>query len=294
MSIVITDNVGATSKLTELDNNGQNPQILVADMGGNLYSDLLRYDSITEYFFWVVGGNIRKCDRNGNNVTTIIDEANTINSIGLDSVNSKIYYGVVNPSAYLRRADFDGSNKTTILSSVIPNGITLEPINSKIYFSQQNVGGDKIRRCDYNGENLIDLVSGISAQTVQCIELNLSADKLYYVTSEDYIYQVPINGGSPSILYDSPSTLLTAFDIDIAGGKIYIIEASPSAVKKANLSDGGDVETLYDGATQPISIAILDMAPSASSIDTSGNLISCGHQYMATYWCSENWSKRIK
>jgi hypothetical protein len=168
----------------------------------------------------------------------------------------------------------------------------VDPINSHIYFTQQPGGGDKVRRCDYVGANLVDLVIDIPAGKVQNINIDLAGEKIYYFRSDDYIYSAPIDGGTSTLLYDSSSTLLVGFELDTTNGKIYVVEASPSAIKKMNLTDGSDIETLYTGATQPVGIAVFDIASSILSIDISGNLLSKGHRHIATMWHSDNWRYR--
>jgi len=291
MAIVIADNIGGTGQLIELDDNGENPITLVNDMGGFLYTCSLEYDPITQQFFWLAGnGNIWKCNRDGNESTILLDLATPIYGIGIDSVNSFIFYLYGSPLK-IARVNIDGTGNTD-LSTTGGNSVCIQTNseNSKIYVAYSD--SDTISQFNYEGDDRTELVTGILDPT--SFRLDVSGGKLYTGSSSYYkICSALLAGGAPTTLYTSTGYIL-GIGLDINEEKIYFIDGatSPRYIKRMNF-DGSNIEILYTDATMPVQLIYLS-EESASGINTSGNLLIRSHQYMTSYWCPTNWAKRIR
>jgi DNA-binding beta-propeller fold protein YncE len=169
---------------------------------------------------------------------------------------NKIYY-TTSDDYSVKRADIDGTNLETLHTSATgtPCGITIDPVNHKIYFTDYHASVSKIQRMNLDGTNLEDVVTGVMAIS---IALDRFAGKIYYTTKDDYsVKRANTDGTSIESLY-TPVTTSEPYGIalDTKNGKVYFTDNNSSVKKiyRMNL-DGTSLEEVLTGV-QAISIVL--------------------------------------
>jgi low density lipoprotein receptor-related protein 5/6 len=125
----------------------------------------------------------------------------------------------------------------------------------KIYFG--DVGHDKIRRCDFNGFNIEELVTtGLSA--VGSIAIDRTGGKMYWADWPEataHIRRSNLDGSDVEVIHSGLSGPY-GVALDVTAGKLYWTEFSANMVRRSNL-DGTNVEDLITtGLSHPNGIAL--------------------------------------
>jgi sugar lactone lactonase YvrE len=171
---------------------------------------------------------------------------------------SKIYY-TTGDDYSVKRADTDGTDveilHTLVSGNTTPCGITLDPVNNKIYFTDYHADVSKIQRMNLDGTNLEDIVTGVMAIS---IAVDRFAGKIYYTTKFDpLVKRANMDGTSIETLY-TPSTTSepSGIALDTKNGKVYFTDKNPSVKKiyRMNL-DGSSLEEVLTNV-QAVSIAL--------------------------------------
>jgi DNA-binding beta-propeller fold protein YncE len=131
--------------------------------------------------YWADNGAdvIRRANLDSSNNELIISGLDIPGGIALDLVNEHIYWTDTQVDQILR-SDLNGSNVKIILDNTQinqPHGIALDVPNGKIYFVH-DPGSGGIRRVNFNGTDLKDLVTGLSDP--RGIALDLADGKIYW------------------------------------------------------------------------------------------------------------------
>lgn len=147
-----------------MDGSGTPTALLSVD--GNAAAVAIDRASDMLYFTNVADNSILRCDFNGNNLETILD--NTVISetpYGLDVGENGELYWLEDGDGTLRSANLDGSDVQTILSDLEPNVWGIDYENGQLYYSNAPGGtaAAGIWRVDPDGSNpehLIDTGTG--------------------------------------------------------------------------------------------------------------------------------------
>ncbi len=114
----------------------------------------------------------------------------------------------------------------------------------------------KIRRSDFDGANVEDLVSGIA--DLKLLKLDLEGRKMYWADKgTDKIHRADLDGANAENLVSSikdPKALV----LDVAGGKMYWANKDKGKIQRSDL-DGSNVEDLVSGIWDPKALK-LDVA----------------------------------
>ena len=159
-------------------------------------------------------------------------------------------------SGDIRRADRDGSNpKIVIDGGGSPEGIALDPVAGKMYWTKWNGTVGKIQRSALDGSNTETLVN-TGRWHPRGIALDLEAEKVYYTVSSRYlaresgvVVDVYLSGGVRRANLDgsSPEDLvweewLEGLEVDIAlnvsAGTMFWTDGG--VIRRANLDGTGD------------------------------------------------------
>ena len=136
---------------------------------------------------------------------------------GQSAGESRIYWTVARDLGWIQRADLDGSNIESVLTTkleVNPNRIAMDPVLGKIYWTEVDVeddGGGSIRRANLDGSDVETLITGLQDP------FDLAVDPF-----EQRMYWTNLRGGT---------------------------------IQRAGL-DGDNVETLITGLEAPADIAL--------------------------------------
>ena len=124
------------------------------------------------------------------------------------------------PTVHVGRVNSDGTNHQVLYSSAggAGFGIDVDPVNQHIYWTEfaTNTGGWRIRRSDFNGSGIVDLVT-------------------------------PTN--------DPDLTDITGLSLDLPNGEMYWVQRSNGKIKKADLT-GANVSTVLQNLDRPWGIEV--------------------------------------
>ncbi len=105
--------------------------------------------------YWSDGGagKIQRSDLDGSNVEDILTGLPGPGDLAIDPYAGKIYF---TSGLGIQRANLDGTGLEVAVSGVSAFRIALDPIRSKVYWTEL---GERIRRANYDGTNVEDLVT---------------------------------------------------------------------------------------------------------------------------------------
>ncbi|XP_071148455.1 low-density lipoprotein receptor-related protein 8-like isoform X2 [Mytilus edulis] len=119
----------------------------------------IAFDSVNKHIYWTEDekGKIMRCNADGTNKTTILDETQP-SALSIDVENRWIYYSQELNNGNIYRLTFDGKNRRVIynLSSYV-YGIQVDVIDMRLYWNEFSTGD--IKSVWYNGSNVQTVVS---------------------------------------------------------------------------------------------------------------------------------------
>jgi hypothetical protein len=202
-------------------------------------------ESSVPTLFWLdVGGTVLTSAADPFQKKTLVSSAGDgPDGIAVDVVGGHVFWTNMGNTAaddgYIRRADLDGKNVTTIVpagGTFTPKQMKLEPVEQKLYWSDRE--GMRVQRADVDGSNVETLYTSAQGDEAR----------------EDL------------------SNHCVGIAVDLAAGFFYWSQKGPDnghvgSLRRAHLAmpagendeDRSDVEILYDGLPEPIDID-LDIA----------------------------------
>ncbi len=129
----------------------------------------------------------------------------------------------------------------------------MDTSSGRIYFPDFDNG--RITRVKYDGTGATNLINWLGNPVG--IELDLSADKLYWSDGEngDSIHRANLDGSAQETLVsglNAPQDIA----VDVENGKLYWADALAHRIQRSNL-DGSSVEDVVTGLNRPRGIAIV-------------------------------------
>ncbi len=163
--------------------------------------------------YWGVFGTLQRAPSSGcadgscvsNVAPTVFGAA----SLALDSLHNKIYWLELDAASVIKRANLDGSNVETLISSTDPiDRITLDPEGGFLYWTggQFSAGTGLITRANLDGTNPTVLISGLDSPSY--LALDRPRNKIYWFDELNYpekrLFRANLNDGAnvELILFD--------------------------------------------------------------------------------------------
>lgn len=132
--------------------------------------------------------------------------------------------------------------------SVVPNPAI--SAQQKIYWTDRAT--EKIQRADLDGQNIEDLVTGLSLP--QGIALDPANSKMYWAAFFPKIQRADLDGSNVEELVTTGAVFPRGIALDLAHGKMYWTDPNEDEIKRADL-DGSNIESV-GGGPGPWGIAI--------------------------------------
>jgi DNA-binding beta-propeller fold protein YncE len=111
----------------------------------------------------------------------------------LDLIANKMYWTDIGTENKIRRADLDGSNIEDLVMGDFPDGIALDVMQNKMYFT--NRGSQSISRTNLDGTDIEVLVPQKVGSFPAGISLDVGEGKMYWTDiSADKIKRANFNG----------------------------------------------------------------------------------------------------
>jgi len=244
-----TNGSGLSSQIGRAGIDGSNQTTLISS--GLNGADGIRLDVAGGKLYWAEqGGNIQRANIDGTNVELLVAAGGNPHAVSLDLIAGKVYWTEVAGNR-IRRANLDGSNIELVTNLNSPDGIVVDPVGAKVYWSRGNV----VRRANLDGSsNELLYTSG----SPHGLALDTAAGKVYWTNfGNGRVQRGDMDGSGP--LEDLVTGLATPLDIalDLIPGKMYWTELSGGgSLKRANL-DGTNIETVLGaGLSGPFGIAL--------------------------------------
>ena len=156
----------------------------------------------------------------------------------------------------IKQADLDGRNVETLSISGLagPDGIEVDPVNSKLYWVR-DANGDAIKRANLDGGGVETVVS--TGTNPIHLALDIVNSKVYWTREIDRaVWRANLDGTGSEELYDVASTYPYGIALDLVNSKMYWTGLTNNTIKRANL-DGTSVETLIStGLNTPRGIEV--------------------------------------
>ncbi|WP_083435178.1 DUF4347 domain-containing protein, partial [Rhodopirellula islandica] len=235
-------------KRSDLD-GGNTETLALVTAGFNLTKpDDIKLDLVNGHIYWSdeLTKKVERMDLDGSNRTTLFTQAgfgNAVNGLALDIANDTLYYTVAGTDNEIWRADLDGTNRSALIDSGLthPDGLTIDHVNQKLYWTDSNSPG--ISMSDLDGNNVTSLgITGLG--TPRGISLGASQTN-----------QAPISiGFQPNELVENTNTAaglsvgqLSAIDADENETFTYTVAGGPDAAKFTIGGGNSDELILTDG-----------------------------------------------
>lgn len=248
---------GGTSTIQQANLDGTD----VVDIYSTVSSFLngIAMDFNARKLYWTeFSQEIRRADPDGSNSETLVDTC-CPEGIALDNSEGKMYWTFhVDFISGIQRANMDGSSSETIvpLDSDNVNGITFDPVESKIYWTHVSRGW--ISRSNLDGSDLeMPWMDGL--QKPFDIVVDHLDRKIYWtgVSSSGKIQRTNLDGSNTIDILSGLSFPL-GIALDINNHKMYWtqgIKSPNGSIFRANMNGTG-IELLVSGLSSPSSITL--------------------------------------
>ncbi len=193
---------------------------------------------------------------------------------------NKIYWTEEKDLGWIQRADLDGANIESVLTTEIQTGLQMDPIfllavdsyENKIYWTERNwySGKGTIRRAGQDGSNVETLVTG--EETITAMALDPFGGEMYWAesntnTNTSTILRADLDGSNVETLVAGIEAYVSGIALDayvwaweeifdgVPASKMYWTEFGTGTIRRAD-PDGSNVETLLKGIGKPMGIAL--------------------------------------
>ena len=191
-------------------------------------------------------------------------------------VEGKIYWTEARDLGWIQRADLDGANVESVLTTEIQTGLQMAPIfllavdsfAYKIYWTEwdRDPGSSTkstIRRADLDGGNVETLVT--REEHISAIALDWFGGKMYWAEWGTTIQRADLDGSNVETLITGIEGYVSGIALDAyvwtdyqegePASKMYWAEYDTGTIRWADL-DGSNIETLITGIENPTDIAL--------------------------------------
>ncbi|RKI05008.1 Ig-like domain-containing protein [Corallococcus sp. AB038B] len=239
----------ASNSLWRVDVNGTNAIELKTGISG---ASSLATDPVTRTVFYNRDSAIVRVDSDGANPVDVVANGGFPSGLAVDSTNRKLYWSDFNGNRVMR-AELDGSNPTQVVGNIdSPSALAFDVPNGKAYVITYN--NTRIVRFNLDGTNPETVASSLNGLGVG-LAIDSSSGKMYYSTRGSSLYASNLDGSSATALVTNPQYTVHGIAIDVTAGRLYWADWLGTAVRSANLADGGDIQTVNSGSARNLGLA---------------------------------------
>ena len=200
--------------------------------------------------YWLIGSAVQRANLDGSDVETVVDFGVNLThgDLTVDLATERLF--VADPiTDRVRRADLDGSNRTTLGGHQPTAEGVAHDGSGWLYFTALG-----IHRLSLNGSNLQTLIPNLPWP--QDIVLDPEGSMMYWVDHKsDKIQRARTNGHGIEDLATSRDGVRhpEGITLDLASRKLYWTDLDRRHIRRASL-DGSDKETVLSGLYAPYSV----------------------------------------
>ncbi|AEI61971.1 putative lipoprotein [Corallococcus macrosporus] len=238
----------AAGSLWRIDVNGANAIELATGISGG---SSVATDPVTRTLFYTRDSAIVRADSDGANPVDVVANGGYPSGLAVDSTNRKLYWSDFNGSRVMR-AELDGSSPTQVVGGInSPSAIAFDIPNDKAYVITYN--NTRLVRFSLDGSNLETVASNLGGLGVG-LAVDSSGGKVYYSTRGNSIYVADLDGSNVTTLVTNQTTV-HGIAIDVTAGRMYWADWLGTALRSANLDDGGDIQDVNSGSARNLGLA---------------------------------------
>ncbi|WP_233585084.1 Ig-like domain-containing protein [Corallococcus sp. CA054B] len=239
----------ASGSLWRVDVNGTNAIELKTGISG---ASSVATDPVTRSVFYTRDSAIVRVDSDGANAVDVVANGGYPSGLAVDSTNRKLYWSDFNGKRVMR-TELDGSNPTQVVGGIdSPSALAFDVPNGKAYVITYN--NTRIVRFNLDGTNVETVASGLNGLGVG-LAIDSSSGKVYYSTRGVSVHVTSLDGASPTALVTSQGYTVHGIAIDVTAGRVYWADWLGTAVRSANLADGGDIQTVHSSSARNLGLA---------------------------------------
>ena len=222
---------------------------------------------------------IKRVDRDGANIETLISGLSAPRGIALDLTNSKIYWTDTGTGS-IERANLDGTGREVVLAGRNnPYDVALDIASGKFYWVESHFSG-AVFRANFDGTVVEELAVG--HRFPRSLDLDLTNFHVYWCSGSQACAISRANLDGTDVVNIGAITAVTRFELDADGGKIYWTGSQGfggvggNAVRRANL-DGTGIEVLasFDSIDSP-ACGPSPRSPNGLALDIAGGKLVSG------------------
>jgi DNA-binding beta-propeller fold protein YncE len=154
-----------------------------------------------------------------------------------------LLYWTENAANRIRRANLDGTNAQTVVSTTSPHGVAVDPFGGRIYWTEPFA----IRSATLNGSDVQTVISSLSGDPWG-IDVDVAGRKIYFTDAgRGDVGRMNLDGTSFELLTPTQGNPI-GIDVDHDAGKMYWVVAlgqggNTDGTRRANLDGSGIVNT---------------------------------------------------
>jgi sugar lactone lactonase YvrE len=188
--------------------------------------------------------------------------------LAIDYAAKKIYWANAQ-DGYIKRANLDGTDIQTVLTGLTqPWDIEVDPVYQKIYWTEDQPGGNIKRANLIDGSDVESVITGVNSLGVA---VDPYRNKIYYTTFPDaHVYRANIDGSDVTLI---AADGLADVDVDYASGKLFFCNYSLNRLSSCDSNGGhlssttvGGVFMDYADQTIPIISSIVRHDPVTTNV----------------------------
>ena len=236
--------------IRRVDLDGTNASDVITTSGGlDAAAEKLAVDPVAEKVYWISNNGliIQRANFDGSAVETVVQNTGLgIDSLALDWVNGKLYWGLSAIDQAIRRSNLDGSDVEDVLTTsfITVQDIALDPVNEKIYWTNSF----DIFSLNYDGSASTTIHSGSSCDN---LAIDMQLGKLFWtefaLSLQPGIRMANLDGSDNQLVLQNPFELnfevFRGLDLDLAAKTLYWYDPAIDAIRRANY-DGTNIELI--------------------------------------------------
>ncbi len=176
-------------------------------------------------------------------------------AVAVDTVGRKLYW-VDTAYHVVQRSDLDGANMETLLGTGSPEGITLDLLAGKMYWT----GRDEIRCANLDGSDPQLLLGVSQLGDAVGIAVDPAGGRLYWTDKAfDSISRADLVGRDPQVLVSEFIERPNAIAISVSTNRIYWTDWQIYEILVVDLAGGSIRQFVPSGTTFPFALAVDDV-----------------------------------
>ena len=204
------------------------------------------------YWTETIPGAVRTMDAQGVSWQTVVGGLNGPLALDADAGVAQAFM-IEGGTGNIQRVNFDGTGLQTIVpgSPGYGQGIALDPVNQKVWWSNWNTGD--INNANYDGtgvQTVFSVPSGIGG-----LDIDLTNQRVY-IAATGSIISANLNGSGLTTVYTSPGGNLLDVAVDAVNAKLYWTDNLLGKVQRSDLSGANVQDVLTSGLVTPIGIDV--------------------------------------